>query len=84
MEEVLVVVAAVAAIIFEMWSMKRTESALLVFKDEIRKQENAIHELRYETLVNMKELERGMSVMQALQSSQSIMFEAPTQDGGNE
>lgn len=84
MEEMLVVMAAVAAVIFEMWSIKRTESALLTFREEIHKQENHLHEFRYETLINMKEVEKALSVMQALQSSQSAVFEMSPSEGNNE
>lgn len=75
MEEIFVFAAAAAAIVFEIWSFRRSESALLQVKDELHRNDLQLAEFRYETLMHLKDLERGLAVMQAVQAMNAQMYE---------
>ena len=61
MEEMLVIGAVAAAIVFEVWMVRRNESVLLSFKEEIHRHEMEMTSARYDTLIQLREIDHQIS-----------------------
>lgn len=62
MEEMVIgTIAAVAMIIFEIWMVRRNESVLLSFKEEIHKHEMEMTSARYDTVIQLREIDHQIS-----------------------